>query len=381
LLIGIDASRATVAQRTGTEAYSWHLIRGLLELEDEHHYRLYFNQAPPAGLLPGAVAARCESRVMPFPRLWTHVRLSAEMAARAPDVLFVPSHVLPIVHPRASVVTVHDLGHRMYPAAHTDTQRRYLEWSTHYHVAKAAHLVADSQATKQDLIQYYGADESRITAVHLGVGPEFGPVTDPAELNRVRAKYGLGPRFLLCVGTLQPRKNLVRLIEAFAEVCRMDETSSLDGTQLVLVGKRGWLSDGILRRGQELGLGDRVVFPGYVPEVDLPALYGAASLFVMPSLYEGFCIPVLEAMACGTAVACSATSSLPEVVGGAAILFDPLDVAEMASAIARVLTDEGLRRALAVRGEERASAFTWSRTAQQVLGILEHAAGEGRQIV
>jgi glycosyltransferase involved in cell wall biosynthesis len=378
VLIGVDASRALIAQRTGTEAYSLHLIRALLELETEHRFRLYCNRSPPAGLFAragSAAAARGELCVIRFPRLWTHVRLSAEVLARPPDVLFVPSHVLPIVHPRRSVVTVHDLGHRIYPEAHTPAQRRYLEWSTRYHVRSAASLVADSEATKRDLARFYGADESRIAVVYLGVDPSLGPVTDPAECARVRAKYGLGSPYLLYVGTVQPRKNLARLIEAFAELCGSNSRLSGEGLadlKLVLAGKKGWLDQEILDRGRELGIADRVAFLGFVPDADLAALYSGASLFVMPSLYEGFCMPVLEAMACGTAVACSAASSLPEVVGDAALLFDPHDVHEMAAVVLRLLRARDLRRSLADRGARRVSAFTWSRAARQVLDLLEH---------
>jgi glycosyltransferase involved in cell wall biosynthesis len=376
VLIGIDASRTTVAQRTGTEAYSLYLIRSLLELDTAHDYRLYFNQAPPAGLFPAtesAAGTRVTQRTIPFPRLWTHVRLSAEMLAHPPDVLLVPSHVLPIVHPRRSVVTVHDLGHRAFPEAHTAGQRRYLEWSTRYHVSAAAHLVADSEATKQDLVQLYGADEARITVVHLGVDPGLEPVRDPAELARVRAKYGLGPAYVLYVGTLQPRKNLVRLIEAFAGLRSAGLRSA--GRQLVLAGKKGWLYQEILKRGRELGLEEQVVFAGFVPDADLAALYSGASLFVMPSLYEGFCLPVLEAMACGTPVACSATSSLPEVVGDAALTFDPQDTGEMAAAMWRALSEPRLRETLVARGAEQIKGFTWSRAARQVLEVLERVPG------
>jgi glycosyltransferase involved in cell wall biosynthesis len=373
VLIGIDASRATVAQRTGTEAYSLHLIRGLLELDVAHRFRLYFNRAPPPGLF--ASESRHERRVIPFPRLWTHARLSTEMLFHPPDVLFVPSHVLPIVHPQRCVVTVHDLGHRFYPEAHTPGQRRYLEWSTRYHVSSAAHLVADSEATRQALVRTYGADASRITVVHLGVHPSLGPVVDLAERARVRAKYGLSSAYVLYVGTLQPRKNLVRLIDAFSEVCRRGERSEPGGVpadlQLVLAGKRGWLYHDILERGRQLGVEGRIAFLGFVPEVDLAALYSGASIFVMPSLYEGFCMPVLEAMACGTAVVCSATSSLPEVVGDAALLFDPHEVHEMASTMLQALLVDELRRSLVARGTRRAAGFTWSRAAQQVLEVLE----------
>lgn len=376
MLIGIDASRATVAERTGTEAYSLHLIRGLLDLESEHCFRLYFNQAPAPGLFSTiAGAAHCEQRAIAFPRLWTHVRLSAEMLVRPPDVLFVPAHVLPLVHPRRSVVTVHDLGHRFYPKAHTPGQRRYLEWSTRYHVSSAAHLVADSKATKQDLVQHYGADEARITVVHLGVDPSLQPVRVPAKLARVRAKYGLGDAYLLYLGTLQPRKNLVRLIDAFAEVCQAGDVAP--DLQLVLAGKRGWLYQEILERGRELGLEARILFPGYVSAADLAALYSGAHLFVMPSLYEGFCLPVLEAMACGTPVACSAASSLPEVVGDAALLFDPHDAHEMADVMLSLLREDGLRQSLSERGLWQVACFTWSRAARQLLDVLEKVEQSG----
>jgi glycosyltransferase involved in cell wall biosynthesis len=374
VLVGIDASRAVIAQRTGTEVYSLHLIRGLLEGGRAHRFRLYFSQPPPQGLIP--VVDHCERRVIPFPRLWTHLRLSAEMLARPPDVLFVPSHVLPLVHPRRSVVTVHDLGYHYYPEAHTADQRCYLEWSTRYHVRTAAHIVADSQATKDDLVRLYGAAPNRVTVAHLGVDPSLQPVYDPVLLARVRLKYGISAPYLLYVGTLQPRKNLARLIEAFGEVGMWGNGQGL-GLQLVLAGKRGWLCEEILSRVRELGLSGQVVFPGYVDGADLAALYSGASLFVMPSLYEGFCMPALEAMACGTPVVCSNVSSLPEVVGDAAWLFDPRDVAAMALAMKGVLEDGDRRQAMVARGFEQVRRFTWTRCAQQVLGVLERVTGQG----
>jgi glycosyltransferase involved in cell wall biosynthesis len=313
---------------------------------------------------------------MPFPRLWTHLRLSAEMASRPPDVLWIPSHVLPIVHPRRSVVTVHDLGYHYYPDAHTLRQRWYLEWSTRYHTRAAAHIVADSQATRDDLVRIYDADPGRITVAHLGLDPVLQPVRDPAELSRIRSKYGISSPYLLYVGTLQPRKNLVRLIEAHHVLCTAqyaprDSGLHSQNLQLVLVGKRGWLYEDITVRIRALGLEDRVLVPGYVDDADLAALYSGASAFVMPSLYEGFCLPVLEAMACGTPVACSRSSSLPEVVGDAALVFDPHDVEEMAGTIARLLRDDELSADLVRRGLDRVRGFTWERCARQVLDVLE----------
>jgi len=415
-LIGIDASRAAIVQRTGTEVYSLHLIRGLLQIGTAHRFRLYFNAPPPPGLFRDV--PHCERRVMPFPRLWTHLRLSAEVGVHPPDVLFVPSHVLPLIHPRRSVVTVHDVGYRYYPAAHTAAQRRYLEWSTRYHARAAAHVLADSGATREDLCRFYGADPAQITVVYPGIDPALRPVQDPAQIAAVRRKYGIAQAYMLYVGTLQPRKNLVRLIEAYAQIANRksqiangeigkwgngemekwgnqqmgkwangqvadgqlerstrqlpnSQTPKLPNPQLVLAGKRGWLYEEILARAQGLGLENRVIFTGYVEDADLAALYSGARLFAMPSLYEGFCFPVLEAMACGVPVVCSNTSSLPEVVGDAALAFDPLDVDAIAAAMARALSDEEWRATLIAHGFERVERFTWERCARQTLDVLE----------
>ena len=171
MLIGIDASRAVATQRTGTENYSLYLLRAMLALGSQHEYRLYSNVPPVSGPIGDFCGAEIAS--MPFPRLWTHLRLSWEMARRPPDVLFIPAHVLPLIHPRRSVVTVHDLGYRYYPEAHSTWSRRYLEWSTRYHSSAAHHIIADSRATARDLMKYYGLPEERLTVVYPGPGASF----------------------------------------------------------------------------------------------------------------------------------------------------------------------------------------------------------------
>lgn len=367
MLVGIDASRSTVAQRTGTERYSLHLIRHLLQLRPGWRFRLYFNAPPSPGLIPDL--AHCERRVIPFPRLWTHLRLSGEMLTRPPDLLFVPSHVLPLIHPRRSIVTVHDLGYRRYPEAHTAAQRFYLDWSTRYHARAAAHLLADSQATRDDLVRFYGADPARITVVYPGVDPLMCPVREADQIDAVKRKYRIDQAYILYVGTLQPRKNLLRLVEAFHALC-----PAAHGLQLVLAGKKGWLYEDILAQAQATGAQGRVILTGFVDDADLPALYSGASLFVMPSLYEGFCFPVLEAMACETPVACSGTSSLPEVAGHAALTFDPSNVESIAGAMLCALQDEAVRSRLVLDGRERVRLFTWERCARQTLSVLERVA-------
>jgi glycosyltransferase involved in cell wall biosynthesis len=379
MLIGLDASRAASAQRTGTEGYSLHLIRALLEIDQRNEYVLYFHRPPRPGLFPAS--PRWRARVIPFPRLWTHVRLSLEMLTAPPDVLFVPAHVLPLVRPRRSVVTVHDLGYRHEPQAHRLLDRLYLELSTRYNARAASHVIADSTATKRDLVQLYGTDPDRITVIPLGLDELFQPVTDPARLADVRARYGIPGDYLLYVGTLQPRKNLVRLIEAWARViadCRL-QIADLGRWTLVLAGKKGWLYEEIFATVRRLGLEGRVLFPGYVPEEDLPALLSGATAFVWPSLYEGFGLPVLEAMACGTPVIAANVSSLPEVVGDAGLLVDPLDSEALAAAMQRLLADAdpstplraSLRAELRQRGLARAKLFSWPRCARETLAVLE----------
>lgn len=373
MLIGIDASRATVARRTGTEMYSVHVIREMLRQGQELRFRLYTNAPPPEGLFDHAEPRSAEIRAMPFRRLWTHARLSVEMALHAPDVLFVPAHVLPLIHPRASVVTVHDLGYIHYPEAHKPGDRRYLDWSTRWNARQAAAVLADSEATRADLVRAYGACEAKIHVVYLGRDESLKQVTNPLRLASMRARYDLAQRYLLYVGTLQPRKNLERVVQAFERLCDRPELADL---QLVLAGQKGWLYDSLFQQVARAGLSERVIFPGYIPDDDLPGLLSAATAFVYPSLYEGFGIPVLEAGGCGVPVITSNTSSLPEVAGDAALLVDPHDVDAIADAMYRVVTDPALAAELARRGRENVKRFSWEKCAWETLAVLESVANK-----
>jgi glycosyltransferase involved in cell wall biosynthesis len=348
------------------------LIQELLALNEAHRYRLYFNQVPPTGSFPEIA----EQTVIPFPRLWTHVRLSREMAQHPPDLLFVPAHVLPLIHPRHNVVTVHDLGYHYYPEAHTLFQNLYLRWSTRYNARTADRILADSEATRNDLIHYYRVPEDKIAVVYPGRDETLVPVTDPRRLEEVRARYTLSESYFLYVGTLHPRKNLVRLVQAFARLPDAMQ-ARLPDLQLVLAGQKGWLCEEIFAEVRRLDVENRVLLTGYVPDEDLPALLSGALAFVFPSLYEGFGLPVLEAMACGTPVICANTSSLPEVAGDAALLVDPLDTSDIAAALARVVIDGNVRHALAGAGFRRVQQFSWRRCAQETLRVLEDAVRAG----
>ena len=361
MLIGIDASRAVSARPTGTETYSRRLIQALLRLESSHRFRLYFRGSPPAGAFPGA-----QVRAIPFPRLWTHLRLSWEMARRPPDALFVPAHVLPLVHPRASLVTVHDLGYVYFPEAHPWGQRLYLDLSTRWNARVAAHVLADSQATRADLVARYGTPPDRITVAYPGCDETLAPVRDPAAIEAVKARYEVSGDYFLYLGTLQPRKNLARLVAAFADL--------RPAAVLVLAGKRGWLYEDLFVQVRRLGLEGRVLFPGYVPDYDKAALLSGALAFVFPSLYEGFGLLVLEAQACGCPVLTSTTSSLPEVAGDAALLIDPGDTGAIAAGMKQLSTAPGLRAALIERGLANVRRFSWAACAQTVLDAIEHCA-------
>ncbi|HEY74415.1 MAG TPA: glycosyltransferase family 4 protein [Thermoflexia bacterium] len=358
MLIGIDASRAVAARPTGTETYSRQLIQALLALDSSHQFRLYFRTAPPADVFPGA-----DARPISFPRLWTHARLSWEMARRPPDALFVPAHVLPLVHPRASLVTIHDLGYLHFPQSHPWRQRLHLDLSTRWSARAAAHLLADSEATKADLATHYGTPPAKITVAYPGYDETLAPVRDPAAIEAVKARYGINGDYFLYLGTLQPRKNLARLVAAFASLQLVPT--------LVLAGKRGWLYDALFTQARRLGLEGRVLFPGYISPEEKAALLSGALAFVFPSLYEGFGLPVLEAQACGCTVIASNTSSLPEAAGDGALLVNPTDTAAIGAAMQRVASDAALRDELVERGFANARRFSWAACAQSALDVIE----------
>ncbi|MGQ9681129.1 MAG: glycosyltransferase family 4 protein [Anaerolineae bacterium] len=362
MLIGIDASRATVARRTGTENYSLQVTRELLVAAPEHRFRLYLREPDAANVLPKPPNA--EVRLLGPRRLWTHLGLSGEMLRRPPDVLFVPAHVVPLRHPRATVVTIHDVGYRYFPAQHTWRSRAYLDWSTRYSCRAARHIIADSHATAGDLQSLYDVPASKISVVHLGLDPSLKPASMEEQM-RVRVRYGLHSPYVLYLGTIQPRKNLARLVQAFARL-----PSTLAPLDLVLVGSTGWLAEGIQRAIREHGVQGRVRLTGYVPQQDLAPLLSAAVCFVLPSLYEGFGLPVLEAMACGTPVICSEAGSLREAAGDAALLFPPTDADALQAALLRVLDDESLRASLIERGHAQAQRFSWARCARETLDVL-----------
>jgi glycosyltransferase involved in cell wall biosynthesis len=240
----------------------------------------------------------------------------------------------------------------------------------HVAINKAASIVTVSESARRDLLRLHGVPADRVAVVHEAAGPGFRPIDDRAELDCVRARYGLPDRFVLYVGTIEPRKNLARLVDAFAAARARGIPH-----HLVCVGPYGWSSRDLSGRIERLGLRDSVHFTGYAKFDDLPAVYNLADFFVFPSLYEGFGLPVVEAMACGVPVITSNTSSLGEIAADAAHTIDPADTDALADAITRLATDAEWRRELARRGLQRSRTFSWTQTAKEMLAVYHRAAG------
>jgi glycosyltransferase involved in cell wall biosynthesis len=369
MIIGIDASRALRASRTGTERYNLELINALLDLNSGHHFRLYTpTPAPPSLFRAGA-----ELVVLPGSRLWTHSKLGPCTRTHPPDVLFVPAHVLPLIGPPETVVTVHDLGYEHFPQAHPWRQRQYLRWSTRRHVRMSTQVIADSNATKADLISFYNADPDRIHVIHLAPDPNLRPESNPARIAYVRDSYGIpaDAEYILHIGTIHPRKNLSRLVEAFGLLRQRMPNREV---HMVLAGGSGYGSGTVRAKVRELGLMEHVRFIGYARMHDIPALYTGATLYALPSLNEGFGFPALEAQTCGTPLICARTSSLPEVAGEGALYFDPLDIEEITNAMQRLMAAPELCSELIKKGRKNLKRFSWQKTAQETLQVLESAA-------
>lgn len=369
MLIGIDASRALRARRTGTEHYALAIIQHLLALPEarQHEWRLYVDQLPPAGLFPQQTPGATHPNVtlchLPAQRLWTHLALGREVTQQRPAVLFVPAHVLPFRLPLRklppSVVTVHDLGYRYFPAAHTRWQRLYLEWSTRWSAWGATQLIAVSCATAKDLTKFYATPTAKIQVIYEASEPAAATVTAAQPFGQARP-YGL------YVGTVQPRKNLPRLLQAYQQ---LGQKAPLDW-DLVIAGGAGWGDETLPAWIQAAGLRERIHLLGYVSAAELAALYRGARFFCLPSLFEGFGLPVLEAQSYGVPVITANNSALPEIAGEAAILVDPTDVEAIADAMLRLSQDEALRQRLIAAGYANVKRFSWAKAAQETLAVL-----------
>lgn len=360
-VIGIDASRMSGRERTGTENYSDGIIRALLAEPAPWRWRLYLNGGSDA--LDLATHDDVEIRDIPAQRLWTHLRLSREILAHGPAGLFVPSHVIPLVHP-PSVVTIHDLGYLHVPEAHPRRQRLMLDATTRWSARVARHIIVPSTRTRDDLVEHYRVPDERITIIHHGIDPRFARERERTD-GGFRERYRLERPYVLTVGTIQPRKNLPLLARAMRDVD--------DGIDLVIAGRKGWMAVEVLAELDAAGLGSRLRRLDYVPDADLPALYRHAEVLVQPSRFEGFGLPVLEAMASGTPVITTRGSSLAEIAGNAALYYEQDDVADLARQIELILGDNEARHHHVRSSIAWSSQFTWERAARQTRQVLQDA--------
>ncbi len=367
----IDVS-ASVNSKAGLGRYAESLVQHLGHTWVGSEVYLFYNRRPGGQLPPslkGFPARRVTLGYKPWRLLlWMAHRTSVHLDVLLPRgtrLFHATEHLLLPLRHVPTVLTVHDLIFERYPRYHKRLNYLFLTRAMPLFVRKATAIIAVSHATRRDLERFYRVPGEKIRVIYEAPAPHFRP--PPAEaVRRVREKYGLPERYLLTVGTLEPRKNLIRLLEVFE---RVHGEGGVDG--LVIVGARGWLYDAFFRRLDASPVRDRVVLPGYVPDADLPALYAGSTLFVLPSLYEGFGLPLLEAMASGAAVVASRTGALPEVGGNAARYFDPENPEEMAHVIARCLRDEDLRDAMRVAGREQVARFSWERTAQETAQLYQ----------
>ncbi len=366
----LDVSPA-VHRRAGLGRYAQELSAALLEVDAENEYLIFFNRPRAARVEPPLHSLR-RLTVAWSNKPWRMSALLAHFAGLSQDRLFpgvdlfhATDHLLPRFSRVRSVFTLHDLAFRLYPETHTALNRWFLNVMMPRFLQAADAVIAVSEHTKRDALRAYNLDEAKVRVIYEGVNPRFRPAP-PEAVAVIRRKYGLPERFILSVGTIEPRKNLETALAAYRT---LKEGGAAH--RLVIAGKKGWLYRGFFRRLREEGLEGEVVFLGFVPDDDLPPLYGGADLFLFPSLYEGFGLPPLEAMACGAPVICSDSSSLPEVVGDAALLVPPLEVRAWAEALRRLLGDADLRADLQARGLARAREFSWARAARATVEVYQ----------
>jgi glycosyltransferase involved in cell wall biosynthesis len=372
LRIAIDA-HSVGAKLAGNESYATNLIEALAQVDSVNEYTLYVTTAEArARFSQRWPNFRVQTTLPHTPLIRIPLTLAAELRKRPVDVLHV-QFTAPPFSPCPVVVSVHDLSFEHLPQTFNRRSRTQLRLTVRHSVKRAARILTLSEHTRRDMIETYGTSPERITAIPLAAPSYFGRVREERELQRVRHIYGIEGDYILCVSSIQPRKNLPRLVRAYESLRNKRGPGKLP--KLVLVGKCAWLYDETLRSIEEGRMKDSIILTGYVPQSDLPALYSGSICFVYPSYFEGFGLPPLEAMKCGTPVIAGNRTSLPEVVGDAGILVDPFDVNAIAAAIERLVDDPDLRQQLSVKGVARSRLFDWNETARRTLNIYEQVVG------
>ena len=369
--IGIDA-RPIQGRFTGDRTYWRGLIQGLSRLAADSEFVIYLDAGLPKPKIPVSEFLRVRVlRAMNW-RLWSVWSFPRALRSDGVQVAHV-QYAIPPRMPCPAVTTIHDISFKRFPEFFQAKDRLLLDLAVRRAGRQAARIIAPSEHAKSEIVNLYGVNPDKITVTYEGVDEQFKPIDRDAAQGIVSENYGIRSPFVLTVGVIQPRKNLHRLLEGFAKLKGMRQLDH----KLVVVGKYGWGERDLERGIEELGLGDEVVLTGYVSDKDLPAFYNAADLFVYPSIYEGFGLPPLEAMACGTPVITGNRSSLPEVVGEAGIMADPYDSDSFANAMLKVLSSEPLRADMSARGLDQAAKFSWDEMARQTAAVY-HEVGRDK---
>lgn len=373
----VGTAFARQAQRGGLANYFRQLVHHLAEVDPENHYTLLLH--PHSAALFHVDAPNLHTRIVPIPgrqaHYWEQFLLPLVLATLPLDLVHFVGFPAVLAQRKPTVITLHDLSYKMLPHLRGD-------WLSRFHwrffgdlgARRADHVITTSEHSRRDIQRLLGIPAERINVIYGAPAPIFRPLEPESARAVARDKYGIEGRYILFVGTLQPTKNLARLIEAYAlarQRARIQQS-------LVVVGQQGWQYQDIFARISGLELQDHVIFTGFVPDEDLPALYSGADVFVLPSLYEGFGLPVVEAFACGTPVIASNVASLPEVAGDAAILVNPTNIEGLAQALERVCTDAGLRQAMRQAGLARAAQFSWRTCAEQTRQVYRQVWAQRR---
>jgi glycosyltransferase involved in cell wall biosynthesis len=369
--IAFDGTTLTPG-RTGVGYYTEHLLHHLArEVEASGDELIVVSNQPidSSVSLPAHVQVH-DRRRFPLRIGWIQLYAARVLDDIGADVAHFTNGMVPLGTRAARVVTVHDMSLRLYPWCHPARRLVINRPLLSVAIRVADTIVTVSNSARSDLLRLHGVTPDRVVVAHEAAAPQFRPMADPVRRARIRTRYALPEQFALYVGAIEPRKNLPRLMAAFAAARAQGV-----GHELVCVGPYGWSSRDLYAEVDRLGLGQVVHFTGYLPLEDLPVVYSLADFFVFPSIYEGFGLPVIEAMACGTPVITANTSSLAEIASGAALTVDPTSTEALAAAIVELAKDPDRRHALATRGLARARQFSWARTAKEMLGLYRQAAG------
>lgn len=397
MTIGIDASEANKRERTGTEWYAYHIIQQLLPLlGNAHTVRLYLDKPLNADFTDLPQNAETHLLRWPLSFFWTQARLSIEMLFQRPDLLFVPAHTLPLLRPKQTITTLHDVGFERFPELYNtkpigpksaviskplDTLIRlfslgryrnneldYHRFSARFAVTHADHILTVSEFSKKEIQKFYHVPQEKISVVYHGYDRAlYVPTQDSIERRNLLARYGIHEPFVYFVGRLEKKKNIVGLVQAF----HLFRQQHAKPCQLVLIGNTGYGWEEAATYIQDHHLSEWIVRPGYVPERDLSSIISAAGALVFLSFYEGFGMPLLHAMACGTPIVAGDAASIPEVVGDAALLCDPQKPHEAGNALLRLFREPELAETLRRKGIERAKNFTWEQAARQTYEVFQ----------